>query len=182
VAPVNLRSSIIGLIDRETAHAQTGQPASITMKMNSLVDPAMIQALYRASQAAVEVRLNVRALCCLRPGIPGVSETISVVSVLDRFLEHSRIFRFENAGDPEYYVGSADLMQRNLDRRVEAVVPVEDHRLHRELDEIFSLTFTDNRSAWDMHPDGSWTQRRPAAGEDPRAVQRVVMERTRART
>src|SRR5439155_25217308 len=177
----NLRRSVIELIDRETSHAEVGQPARIAMKMNSLVDPEAVQSLYRASQAGVEISLNVRGICCLRPGVPGVSDTISVVSVVDRCVEHSRIFRFENAGQPEYFIGSADLMQRNLDTRVEAVVPVDDHELQAELDGILEIVFADNWSAWDLHPDGSWTRRTPADGEPLLPAQQVMMERARAR-
>ena len=182
VAPVNLRRSLLELIERERAHALVGQPASITLKLNSLVDPEMIRAFYRASQAGVIMRLNVRGICCLRPGLPGVSENISVVSVVDRFLEHSRIFRFDNAGQPEFFIGSADLMERNLNARVEAVIPVEDKRLQEELDEILALTLADNRSAWDMLPDGSWEQRTPGPDEEPRRLQRQLMERAQKRS
>jgi polyphosphate kinase len=175
VAPVNLRDRLHQMIERETGHAETGQPAAITAKMNSLVDPEMIQALYRASRAGVRVRLNVRGICCLRPGVPGVSDNIEVVSVVDRFLEHGRIYRFENAAQPEYYIGSADLMQRNLDARVECVIPVDDISIQQRLEEILVATFTDNVASWQMRPDGSWARRHPEAGEDPVRVQERFM-------
>jgi polyphosphate kinase len=143
--------------------------------MNQLQDPEIIRELYRASQAGVPISLNVRGLCCLRAGIPGLSETIRVYSVLGRFLEHGRIYRFENAGKPEFFFGSADWMKRNLDRRVETITPVEDPDLQRELDDMFDVFENDNHSAWDLLPDDSYVRRRPAKGEKPRPSQGVFM-------
>jgi polyphosphate kinase len=129
VAPVSLRSSYLSLLDREVEHARAGRPAHVIIKNNAVTDPAVIRALYRASQAGVEIDMIVRGVCCLKPGVPGVSDRIRVRSVVGRFLEHSRVYWFANAGDPEMYIGSADLMERNLDRRVEVVCPVRDRGL-----------------------------------------------------
>jgi polyphosphate kinase len=177
VAPVNLRDRMLALIQRETAHAQQGQAAAITAKMNALIDPMIIRALYAASQAGVQIDLIVRGMCCLRPGIPGVSETIRVMSIIGRYLEHSRIFRFHNNGDEQIFIGSADWMPRNLDRRVEAVTPVEDPKLVNELQEILQILLSDNRQAWDLRPDGRYIQRRPGPDEAERSAQRLLMER-----
>lgn len=164
VAPVSLRERLIGLIDREAANAREGKPARIVAKMNALVDGQVIDALCEASNAGVEMDLLVRGICCLRPGVPGESERIRVVSVVGRFLEHSRLWRFENGGDPEYYLGSADWMPRNLDRRVEAMVPILERALHPRLEAVLNVFLADNRQAWDLHADGTWVQRR--AGEE----------------
>jgi polyphosphate kinase len=145
--------------------------------MNALIDPMIIRALYEASQAGVQIDLIVRGMCCLRPGIPGVSETIRVMSIIGRYLEHSRIFRFHNNGDEQIFIGSADWMPRNLDRRVEAVTPVEDPKLVNELREILQILLSDNRQAWDLQPDGRYIQRYPGPDEAERSVQRILMER-----
>lgn len=175
VAPYTLRDRMAGLIQREIEAAQNGHPGKIVAKMNSLVDAKMIQLLYRASQAGVEIDLIIRGICCLRPGIAGVSDNIRVISVIGRFLEHSRIFYFYNSGQPEYYIGSADWMTRNLDRRVEAITPVEDPVLTAELQAILDLMLVDNRQAWDMASDGTFTQRRPASGETEQGTQATLM-------
>ncbi len=130
------------------------------MKMNSLTDSRCIEALYEASQAGVPIDLNVRGICALRPGIPGVSDNIQVVSVVGRFLEHSRIYSFRRNGESGYYIGSADLMPRNLDNRVELVVPVEEEALQRELEDTLERCFADDTFAWDLAPDGAWNRRR----------------------
>ena len=182
VAPVTLRSGMEALIRREMTHAQAGGTGKIVAKMNSLVDDKMIQLLYEASRAGVQVDLIIRGICCLRPGIPGVSENIRVVSIIGRYLEHARIFHFHNAGQDEFYIGSADWMTRNLDRRVEAVTPVEDPALCSELGELLRIMLDDNRQAWDLGPDGRYVQRRPAEGEAERATQALTMQRTLART
>jgi polyphosphate kinase len=163
VAPTNMRDRFIELIEREAEHASQGRGGRIVAKMNALVDAEVIAALYRASQAGADVDLIVRGICCLRPGIPGVSERIRVVSIIGRFLEHSRLWCFANAGAPEYYLGSADWMPRNFDRRVEAVAPVEDPALHRRLQALIETCLTDNRQAWDLASDGTWRQRVPEA-------------------
>jgi len=174
VAPYTLRTSMEALIRREIDHAQAGGQGKIIAKMNSLVDAKIIRLLYEASQAGVEIDLIVRGICCLRPGIKGVSDNIRVISVIGQFLEHSRIFCFHNNDQPEYYIGSADWMTRNLDRRVEAVTPVEDPALMAELQDVLDIMLADNRQAWDMAPDGSFTQRRPAKGETERGTHAMV--------
>ncbi|MDR9404866.1 MAG: polyphosphate kinase 1, partial [Halothece sp. Uz-M2-17] len=161
VAPVSLRDRMIVLIQRERDRAKKGEKAHIIAKMNALVDPKIIQTLYEASQAGVEIDLIIRGICCLRPGLKGISDNIRVVSVIGRFLEHSRIFYFYNQGEEEIYIGSADWMQRNLDRRIEAVVPIDDRRIFQELKEILELMLSDNRQAWELQPDGHYVQRQP---------------------
>jgi polyphosphate kinase len=175
VAPTTMRTRVIELIDRETAHAQAGNPGRITAKMNAVVDPETIEAVYRASRAGVEIDLIVRGICCLRPGVEGISDHIRVISIIGRFLEHSRLWRFANAGAPEYYIGSADWMQRNFDRRVEAVVPVEDPTLHPRLDAVLETCLADNRGAWDLRADGTYRQRVP--GADPERSAQVIWQR-----
>jgi polyphosphate kinase len=146
------------------------------MKMNSLVDQQCIEALYRASQAGVPIDLAVRGICCLRPGVPGVSETINVVSVVGRFLEHSRIFAFHRGDESTYYIGSADLMPRNLDTRVELMVPIENPDLRAELDDTLERYLADDSSSWVL--DADWTWHRRSDGE--RSVHRELMERALA--
>jgi polyphosphate kinase len=176
IAPVTMRSAFRRAIRREARHAQEGRPARIVVKVNGLEDPTIVEELYRASMAGVEIDLIVRDICRLRPGLEDVSETISVVSLVGRFLEHSRIFYFENGGDPEYYLGSADWMTRNLDNRVEAVVPVEDTAVRRQLKFVLELNLADNRRVWEMESDGTYRQRRPADGQDPIDTQAVLMD------
>jgi polyphosphate kinase len=161
VAPANMRARLLDLIDREAQHARAGRPARIVAKMNALVDPEAIEALYNASRAGVHIDLIVRGICCLRPGVPGVSDHIRVISIVGRFLEHSRLFYFANGGTEEFYIGSADWMPRNFDRRVEAVAPVDDATLHSRLRSLLRTCLDDNRQAWELAPDGAWTQRRP---------------------
>jgi polyphosphate kinase len=174
VAPVSLRERLIALIAREAANAREGKPARIVAKMNALVDGQVINALCEASNAGVEMDLLVRGICCLRPGVPGESERIRVVSVVGRFLEHSRLWRFENGGEPEYFLGSADWMPRNLDRRVEAMVPILDRGLHPRLEAVLNVFLADNRQAWDLDPDGTWAQRRADGGTE-RASHRLLL-------
>lgn len=176
VAPLTLRDKMEALIQREVDHAQSGQTGKIIAKMNSLVDGAMIKLLYKASQAGVQIDLIVRGICCLRPGIPGVSDNIRVISVIGRFLEHSRIFYFHNNGEFEYYIGSADWMTRNLDRRVEAITPIEAPKLMEELQDILDIMLADNRQAWDMDSDGRFVLRQPAEGDVERGTHRTLME------
>jgi polyphosphate kinase len=161
VAPTNMRDRFIQLIDREAEHAREGRGGRIVAKMNALVDAETIGALYRASQSGATVDLIVRGICCLRPKIAGVSDRIRVVSIIGRFLEHSRFWFFGNGGVPEYYLGSADWMPRNFDRRVEAVTPVDDPALHARLHSLLETCLADNRQAWDLEPDGTWRQRVP---------------------
>ena len=178
VAPHDLRERFTALIRREAGHARAGRPCGIRAKMNQLQDTQMIRELYQASLAGVPIVLNVRGLCCLRAGVPGLSPTIGVFSTLGRFLEHSRIYRFENGGAPEFFIGSADLMTRNLSRRVEAVAPVCDPGIRAELETILRTYEEDNCSAWDMQPGGEYVRRRPAAGEARRGAQQVFIERS----
>ena len=179
IAPSTMREEFTWLIKREAQHAQDGRPARIVVKINSLEDPEMIRELYRASMAGVDIDLIVRDICRLRPGLSGVSERIAVHSLVGSFLEHSRIYYFENAGDPEYYIGSADWMTRNLNNRVEAVAPVTDPEICRRLKSILELVLADNRNRWRMHSDGSYKQQCPADGESVVAAQPTLMERTR---
>ncbi|MDA0181597.1 polyphosphate kinase 1 [Solirubrobacter phytolaccae] len=174
VAPAHLRQGVIEEIDRTIKRHSEGKPARIRMKMNSLVDKECIRALYRASQAGVEVEINVRGICCLKPGVPGVSENIRVVSVVGRFLEHSRIYAFERGDDSTIYIGSADLMPRNLDTRVELLTPIRDETLRSELVDTLDRCFADNTNLWDLGTDGEWTRRHPE-GDEPRNVQKELM-------
>ncbi|MCB0876834.1 MAG: polyphosphate kinase 1, partial [Solirubrobacterales bacterium] len=181
IAPFNLADELLAEIDRTIEAHTLGRPSRIRMKMNSLLDPPMIQGLYRASQAGVKVELNVRGICALRPGVEGVSENISVVSVLGRFLEHSRIYCFERNGDTRVYTGSADLMPRNLYNRVELVIPVEDEGVRREMLEILDLSLADNAGAWTLDSDGEWTRKARAPGDPLRDVQATMIERSTTR-
>ncbi len=164
VAPANMRLRFLEMIEREANFARSGKPARIIAKMNALVDEEVIHALYAASQAGVEIDLIVRGICCLRPGVGGVSDRIRVISIVGRFLEHSRIFHFANDGDPEYYFGSADWMPRNFDRRVEAVVPIEGERLQARMHSLLEACLADECQTWDLAADGTYTQRKPEPG------------------
>jgi polyphosphate kinase len=180
VAPLTLRQRLIELVETEIAQTQAGKPGRIIVKMNSLVDADLIALLYQASQAGVEIDLIVRGICCLRPGIPGVSENIRVVSIIGRFLEHSRVFYFRHGGDEIYLLGSADWMPRNLDRRVEAVVPVLAAKPRAQLRNLLELSLKDNRQAWDLQPDGSYRQRRPEPKDVIYCSQTMLMEQAMA--
>jgi polyphosphate kinase len=176
VAPHNLREHFTDLIHCEVQHSREGRPAGIRAKMNQLQDARIIRELYQAGQAGVPISLNVRGLCCLRAGVPGLSENIRVFSTLGRFLEHGRIYRFENGGHPEFFLGSADWMRRNLDRRMETMIPVSDPQLKKELEQTLHVLETDNCSAWDMQPDGSYSKRLPPEGEERRAAQEIFID------
>jgi polyphosphate kinase len=177
VAPTGMRSRLMELIRREIGHAAAGRPARIIAKMNALVDPEIIALLYEASRAGVRVDLLVRGICCLRPGLPGVSERIRVLSIIGRFLEHSRAWYFHNAGEAEVQISSADWMPRNLDRRIEAAVPLETPSHRDTILELLELMWRDNRQGWDLGSDGAWTQRTPS---DPEvATHRNLIERYR---
>jgi polyphosphate kinase len=178
VAPDSLREPLIELIERTVAAHKAGQPARIAMKMNALVDRRCIEALYRASQAGVRIDLNVRGICCLLPGVPGISETINVVSIVGRFLEHSRIYSFQFGDERTCYIGSADLMPRNLDTRVELLTPVDSPELQAELEDTLELCFADDTNAWTLDSDGRWHRR---TGRH-RSVHRELMNRTLAQS
>ena len=175
VAPVTLRKGMEALIRREIDHARAGRPGRIKAKMNSLVDPKIIALLYEASQAGVQIELIIRGMCSLIPGREGLSETITVISIIGQFLEHSRIFWFHNGGDAEVFIGSADWMSRNLDRRVEAVTPVDDPPLREKLERLLDLYLSDNHGSWDMQSDGHFSARRPAEGEPVRHAQTALV-------
>jgi polyphosphate kinase len=179
VAPAHMRDGIIEEIDRTIAAKQAGRGARIAMKMNSLVDKRCIRALYRASQAGVEVDLNIRGICCLRPGVEGVSENIRVHSVVGRFLEHSRIYAFDRDGEQTIYIGSADLMPRNLDTRVELIAPVRDESLRAELLDALERCMADDTNAWTLAEDGTWPRREPSP--ERRSAQEELMARHAAR-
>ncbi|MDP6357585.1 MAG: polyphosphate kinase 1 [Planctomycetota bacterium] len=161
MAPYQLRDRLLFLVNREVARAQDGLAARITLKMNSLVDPTLIESLYRASQAGVEVLCNVRGICCLRPGVPGLSEKIKVVSIIDRYLEHSRIYHFLNGGNDEVYLSSADWMPRNLDRRIELLFPLVDPNVKQKMLDNLEIYFEDNRNARVLQQDGSYQRCSP---------------------
>lgn len=160
VAPVNMRDRFLELIQREIENVQNGFSGRIVAKMNSLVDPQIIATLYEASRAGVQIDLIVRGVCCLRPGMKDISENIRIISIIGRFLEHSRIFYFYNNGAEEIYIGSADWMRRNLDRRVEVITPVKDPDIAKDLQEILGIMLADNRLAWELQANGSYIQRR----------------------
>ena len=182
MAPNHLRD---GIIERDRARrsppTREDSPARIAMKMNALVDGRCIRALYKASQAGVRVDLNVRGICCLRPGLAGISENIRVVSIVGRLLEHSRVYAFERDGEHTVYIASADLMPRNLDHRVELAVPVEAPELQAELLDTLERAFADNQNSWELDGDGTWTRRSPAPGEQPRSLQLELAELYAAR-
>ena len=173
-APKLLKRSVLSKISREMEHQANAGESHIQFKANALEDADIVRALYEASRAGVRVDLIVRDTCRLRPGLPGISENIRVISVVGRFLEHSRIYYFRNGGEEEYYIGSADLMKRNLEQRVEIVVPVEAPALRSELRTLLDLHLADERSAWDMKPDGSYVQRRPQDPDKPGCQQQLI--------
>ena len=180
IAPINMRTRFVTMIDREIKHCEAwkqrgGDPEdpnrpTIIAKMNSLEDRGICRKLYQASQAGVRIKLIVRGFCTLRPGVPGLSDNITVVSVIGRFLEHSRIFYFHNTGKGEYYIGSADWMYRNLDNRVECITPILDPALQTKLKQILDITMSDRRQAWDMQPDGIYVQRQPDPNKPDSAI------------
>ncbi|MCX6045860.1 MAG: polyphosphate kinase 1 [Chloroflexi bacterium] len=183
VAPVTMRQSFLDMIDVEIGHAMAGRPARIMAKMNGLEDPVLVRKLYEASQAGVSIDLNIRGVCRLRPGLPGISENIRVLSIIGRFLEHSRIFYFANGGDARYFIGSADWMRRNLTNRVEAIVPIEDPHLREQLDLVLQASLNDYRQGWEMLPDGRYRQRQPSEsptlGSGERGLHDTLMLYTR---
>ena len=179
IAPRDLRNALYALIDSEIAHQKQDGTGRIIAKMNALDDVEMIQALYRASQAGVQVDLIVRAHCSLRPGLPDYSENIRVISILGRFLEHDRIFYFCNHGDPRVYIGSADWRRRNLEQRIELLAPIQDLALRERLEELLNLALEDNSLAWDLDAEGKYVRRSPADGEPKRNYHETLMARAR---
>lgn len=167
VAPHTVRTGLVERIEREIEHQQSGRPAKIRFKCNALVDEEVIDSLYRASQAGVPVEVWVRGICALRPGVAGYSDNIQVISILGRFLEHSRAFGFENGGDREFWIGSADMMHRNLDRRVESLVQLRNPEHVQSINELFAFAFDPGTAAWDLRPDGSWMRRTKAPDGSP---------------
>ncbi len=165
-----MRRRFLEMIDDEIESALAGRPARVIAKMNGLEDPKLVRKLYQASQAGVQIDLLIRGICRLRPGLPGISDNIRVISVIGRFLEHSRIFYFLNDGAPRYYMGSADWMKRNLSERVEAIVPIEDPRLQEQIDVILNASLHDQRLAWEMQPDGRYRQRQPQPEDESMAA------------
>ena len=176
VAPTHMLPRFLELIDREAEHARAGRGGRIRVKLNGLADADIIMALYRAAQAGVEIDVSARGLCRLRPGLPGLSERIRVISVMGRFLEHARIYHFANGGAPEYYIGSADWRPRNLRRRVEVVTPVQDPTAQERLDWILTTELADP-TAWELRPDGRYERREASPGGDPRSAQQRMIER-----
>ncbi|MDD5036873.1 MAG: polyphosphate kinase 1 [Methylococcaceae bacterium] len=175
-SPFTLHGALVKKIEREIDHAGKGKPARIIIKVNSVEEPQLIRALYRASMAGVKITLIVRGLCCLRPGVPGVSENIEVRSIIGRFLEHSRVYWFENAGDPEVFCASADFMKRNMFRRVESCFPVGNKKLAERIRADLELYLTDNSQAWLLQSDGSYLKPRPKAGEPSVRAQSALLE------
>ncbi len=175
-APFTLHKNLIAMVDRERAHAEAGKPALIRMKANGLTEPKLIKALYKASQAGVKVELIIRGMCCLRPGIAGVSENIEVRSIIGRFLEHTRVYYFLNDGKDEVYAGSADLMERNLLNRVETAFPIESNKLKERVKSELQAYMDDNSQAWILQSDGSYIRRQPADGEDVIRAQNILIE------
>ena len=177
MAPLHLRTGLLKRINAEAKNAREGLPSGIRLKLNSIVDEAIIDALYRASNAGVPIDLVVRGICALKPGQPGLSENIRVRSILGRYLEHARIFSFHNNGDPQVYIGSADMMHRNLDRRVEALVRLTSPDHLAELDDLFELAMSDDTASWHLDADGSWTRHNRAENGAPlHDMQNVLMK------
>ncbi|MES2527293.1 MAG: polyphosphate kinase 1 [Bdellovibrionota bacterium] len=185
VAPINMKSTFMNKIRDEISNAKAGKKARIIAKMNSLEDEVITELLYEASSAGVKITLIIRGFCCLKPGIPGLSENIEVISIIGRFLEHSRIFFFasgeEEANRGTYYIGSADWMHRNLHNRVELIIPIMDVRLREKLGEFLEIILKDNRLAWTLSPDGSYKQKVPAEGEEEKGTHQEMMKVTIAR-
>jgi polyphosphate kinase len=176
VAPLGLREGVVRLIEEQTEKARNGEPARITWKMNSLTDPRIIESLYEASQAGVKIDLIIRGICCLRPGLEGISENIRVVSLVGRFLEHARALAFGEDEDERIYLGSADMMQRNLDRRVEQLFPLREKRHREKVRRLLELQLADTVNAWELGPDGSFERLRPQDGEEPLDSQALLLE------
>jgi polyphosphate kinase len=177
VAPTSMRTEMLARVEREIAAHELEGEGHIVFKLNALTDKECIKSLYRASQAGVKVQLQVRGICCLRPGVPGLSDNIEVTSIVGRFLEHSRLYYFRNGGDFEILCGSADLMGRNLDRRVEALFPIENRDLALTLrDEVLFLHLRDNLKTWRLLPDGSYERIVPAEGDELVSAQAELLQ------
>jgi polyphosphate kinase len=176
VAPLSLREGLVRLIEEQVERAKSGESARITCKMNSLTDPQMIELLYRASQAGVRIDLIVRGICCLKPGLEGISENIRVVSLVGRFLEHARAFAFGEGEDENIYLGSADLMQRNLDRRVEQLFPLREAHHKEKVRQLFDLQLSDTINSWELNPDGAYTRIQSQEGEEALDSQTLLLE------
>ncbi len=176
VSPVNSRELFDRLIQQEIDNVRSGKSGRIVAKMNALVDPKTIANLYRAARSGVSIDLIIRGMCCLRPGVPNLSENIRIISIIGRFLEHSRIYYFHNGGDEKIFIGSADWMTRNLDRRVEVITPIEDPEISKDLQEILGIMLADNRQAWDMQSDGSYIQRHPQTTNGEESTQQILMD------
>ncbi|MCY1294601.1 Polyphosphate kinase [compost metagenome] len=179
-APFTLRKGLLDMIARETLHASEGKPAHIMAKFNSLTDPKIIRALYKASQTGVKIDLVVRGMCCLRPGVPGVSHNIQVRSIIGRFLEHTRIYYFHNNGDEQLYLSSADWMERNLDKRVETCFPVEGRKLILRVKKELEAYLTDNTQSWQLQPDGRYMRNSPTGNQNPRSAQQALFDKLAA--
>ena len=179
-APFTLKKTLLDLIAKETAAAAEGKPAHIIAKFNSLTDPKVIRALYKASQTGVKIDLVVRGMCCLRPGIAGVSHNIHVRSIIGRFLEHTRVFYFLNGGDEQIYLSSADWMERNLDKRVETCFPVEGKKLITRVKKELESYLTDNTQAWVLQSDGRYLRQQPTGNQNPRSAQSGLLEKLTA--
>lgn len=179
MAPYGLRERLLSLIHSETERARQGEAAEIMLKMNALEDRKMIEALYEASQAGVKIRLNVRGICCLRPGVKGISENISVVSIIDRYLEHARIFWFRQGGKPAVFIASADFMNRNLSKRVELLTPVEDKESRKRLQHILEVHFADTARGRTLKSDGTWHAPHVTAAKAVRSQAQFAKENAR---
>jgi len=173
LAPIGLRDYFLAQIRKEADHARAGRPARVIVKVNSLIDPEVIEELYRASQAGVQIDLLVRGMCSLRPGVAGISERIRVLSIVDRYLEHARVFYFQNGGEPVYLLASADWMQRNFDRRVEIAFPIIEPALQNRLKEILETQLADNVKGWWMQSDGNYLRARTTDGTPLRSQERL---------
>ncbi len=179
VAPINAIEKLEDLLERELEHLRAGRPAGVLIKVNGITDGRAIRAVYNAARQGLQFRLLVRGICSLRPGVAGLSESVQVRSVIGRFLEHGRVFTFANGGDPEAYLGSADLMGRNLYRRVECVVPVSDHQTRQEVLEVMELMWQDRRQSWQLNHDGSWSRVDPHSPEA--GIQELLIARAKSR-
>ena len=177
VCPITLKKSLLDMIAKEAQHAAEGKPAHIMAKVNSLTDPKIIRALYKASQSGVKIDLVVRGMCCLRPGIPGVSHNIQVRSIIGRFLEHSRIYYFLNEGDELLYLSSADWMERNLDMRVETCFPVEGKKLITRVKKELETYLADNTHSWALQADGRYLRNSPSGNQNPRSAQAILLDK-----